>query len=404
VSEVFNAVKITDKVWWVGAIDWKIRDFHGYLTSRGTTYNAFLVMGEKITLIDTVKEPFMDEMLSRIRSVVDLSKIEYIVSNHAEMDHSGGLNRMAALCPKAEILASKMGVRALNDQLHPAYRIREVADGEKLDIGGLTLEFCETRMLHWPDSMFTYIPELKLLFSQDGFGMHLASSERFAREIDAGVLNYEFAKYYANILMLFAPFIKKTIAKLHELCWSLDYILPDHGPIWEKEDIPWVVERYSNWAEMRPGKKALVVYDTMWGSTAKMAAAIGEGLMQGGHSVKLLPLGGNHRSDVATEILGAGALLVGSPTINNNMFPAIADVLTYLKGLKPLNLIGGAFGSYGWGGEASAHVAEVLEKMGVEMPVEPLRIKYVPTDAQLLECRAFGEKIADALNRKIMQN
>ncbi|MCD4823598.1 MAG: flavodoxin domain-containing protein [Phycisphaerae bacterium] len=395
--ETFNAVEVADNVYWVGGIDWDMRNFHGYLTSRGTTYNAFLIMADKITLVDTVKAPFADEMFARIASVVDPRKIDYIISNHSEMDHTGALPRTIHRVKPEKVFASKMGQKALANHFHMNQEITVVGDGDSLDLGDMKLSFVETRMCHWPDSMVSYLHESQLLFSQDAFGMHLAGYERFADEFDRTVLDYEAAKYYANILLHLSGFIKKTLDKLSSLGLELGIVAPDHGPIWRRPgDIKSILDSYVNWAAQKPTNKAVVVYDTMWNSTAKMARAIGEGLAAGGAKVKLMSMSASHRSDVITELLDAGALVVGSPTMNNNVFPSIADVMTYVKGLKPQNLVVGAFGSYGWSGEAPKHLHATLKEMGLTVIDEPLRVNYVPDDESLAACRAFGLKIAEA--------
>jgi len=397
-GETFGAAKVTDNVYWVGAIDWDVRNFHGYLTSRGTTYNAFLVLAEKPALIDTVKAPFFDEMMARIASVIEPGRIDYIVSNHSEMDHSGCLPRTIAAVRPQQVLASKMGRKALADHFRIDERITAVDDGGHLDLGNMKLSFAETRMCHWPDSMVSYLHEEELLFSQDAFGMHLAGCERFADELDRSVLDYEAAKYYANILLHLSPFIQKALKKIGDLGIALRIVAPDHGPIRRtEEDIQGILGAYARWARQQPTRKAVVVYDTMWQSTAAMARAVGEGLSQGGASVKLMSMSSSHRSDVVTELLDAGALLVGSPTMNNNIFPSLADVMTYLKGLRPQNLVGAAFGSYGWGGEAPKQLHAMLEEMGVETAAEPLRVHYVPDEAALLDCRKLGEAVAGRL-------
>jgi flavorubredoxin len=392
----FSAVPITDRVYWVGAIDWGIRNFHGYATRRGTTYNAYLVLADRVTLIDTVKAPFKDELLSRIASVVDPQDVSLIVSNHSEMDHSGSLPDVIEALRPETVVASVMGVKTLGRHFHGVSDVVEVKDGESLSLGGVSLSFLETRMLHWPDSMFSYLPEEELLFSQDAFGMHLASSAVFDDEIEDSLLLEEAAKYYANILLPFSPLVAKLLTRVEELGLRPKIVAPDHGPVWRRS-FGTILGRYAKWSLQEPTRKAVVAYDTMWGSTDKMARAIADGLAEGGATVKLVPLSASHRSDVASEILDAGALLIGTPTMNNEMFPTVADLLTYLKGLKPRNLIGCAFGSYGWSGEAVGKASEMLGSMGVELVADDLRCQYVPDEAMLGECRSLGVSVAGRL-------
>jgi len=395
-SGVFKAAKVTDHVYWVGAIDWSLREFHGHLTSRGSTYNAYLILADKITLVDTVKAPFREEMLSRIASVIDPGDITYIISNHSEMDHSGCLPEVIQAVKPEKVFASVMGANALAEHFHLDREIVAVKDGESISLGNMNVSFVETRMLHWPDSMFTYLAEDGVLFSQDVFSMHLASSERFDDEIDDDILEGEAAKYFANILLPLSTPVSKLLEKVSGLDITMRIVATDHGPIWRK-DFSKIVELYSRWAAQKPTKKAVVVYDTMYESTALMAQAIAEGIRAGGADAKLLPLRACHRTDVATEMLDAGALLVGSPTLNNNLFPTVADALTYLKGLKPRNLIGAAFGSYGWSGEAVGQVEDVLRGMKVDLIGESIKVKYVPDDEALAQCYSQGMLVAEKL-------
>ncbi|MCX5852128.1 MAG: FprA family A-type flavoprotein [Deltaproteobacteria bacterium] len=399
-KDVFKAVTITDHVYWVGAIDWNIRDFHGYTTRRGSTYNAYLVMADKVTLVDTVKAPFMDEMWSRIASIVDPSKISYIISNHSEMDHSGSLPGVLEKIHPEKVFASSMGAKTLRDLMPVQGEIVVVKDGETVRLGDAHITFFETRMLHWPDSMFSYLHEDRLLFSQDAFGMHLATSERFDDEIDPSILEFEGATYYANILLPHSPLVLKLLDRVGTLGYRFDCIAPDHGPVW-RTDINGVLDRYARWAQQKPTKKALVVYDTMWHSTEHMAQAITEGLLSEGISVRHLSLAVNHRSDVAYEILNAGALITGAPTLNNNLFPSVADVLTYLKGLRPVNLIGAAFGSYGWSGESVSQVESILREMGVEIVCEAVKVRHMPDGEFLTRCYALGVDVAKRLNERV---
>jgi flavorubredoxin len=392
-----RAAKISDTVYWVGAIDWNLRNFHGYLTSRGTTYNAYLVMADKVTLIDTVKPPFREEMLARIRSVVPLEKIDYIVSNHAELDHSGCLPELMALARPEKVIASKQGIKAL--QGHFAFaddQLTQVDHGEEIDLGSDKLTAFSTRMLHWPDSMMTYLHGEKILFSQDGFGMHLASSERFDDELPKDLLEYEAAKYFANVLLCVATVAQKAIDKILDADLEIALIAPDHGPIWRTHR-EWILDRYEAWAAQVPQRKAVIVYDTMWESTEKMAHAVADGLSDSGATVKLMSLQSNHRSDIMTEVLSAGALVVGSPTINNQLYPTVADCLTYIRGLRPKNMIGAAFGSYGWSGESVKLIEEELEKAKIEKVADGLKVEYVPTADDIETCYELGRQVAARL-------
>jgi len=397
-TQSLRAVRVSDRVYWVGAIDWGVRDFHGYLTGRGTTYNAYLVMATKVALIDTVRAPFTPELLQRIGSVTDPEKIDYVICNHAEMDHSGALPAVIAAVKPERVFASGRGVEALGRHFHLDHEITGVKDGESLSLGDATLTFVETPMLHWPDNMVTYLADEHVLFSNDAFGMHLATSERFADEIDEAILKAEAGRYFANILMPLAAVVSKGLEKVGKLGLAIDIIAPSHGPIRRRaQDISGILRLYSTWAAGQRRRKAVVVYDTMWHSTDMMAQAVGDGLAAGGASVRVMPLKSCHRSDVAAEVLDAGALVVGTAELNRGMLPAVADALSYLKGLKPRGLIGAAFGSYGWSGGAVQEVEAALRQMKVELAGESVRVKYVPDAQDLAQCAALGAQVAEKL-------
>jgi flavorubredoxin len=389
----FKAIKITDDVYWVGAIDWALRNFHGYHTSRGSTYNAFLIMADKVTLIDTVKPQFYEEMMARISSIVDPQDIAYVVSNHAEMDHSGALPRLMHALKPEKLIASAKGAEALEQHFHWDQEVEVVRTGDTLDLGNTKLRFIEARMLHWPDSMFSFLESDGVLFSNDAFGMHLATSERFADEIDKSILRYEGAKYFANILLHLSKMVTKLIEKIPSFELDIKLIAPDHGPVWRHNPTE-IVQWYADWAAQKSNNRAVVVYDTMWQSTTRMANAVVDGLVEGGASVTLMSLASVHRSDVLTELLEAGALIVGSPTMNNQVYPSVVDVMNYIKGLKPKNLVGAAFGSYGWSGEAVKQLDQMLTDMKIELVQEGIRVKYVPTDEDLATCRKLGLAVA----------
>ncbi len=383
--------KIRKDIYWVGAIDWSLRNFHGYTTSRGSTYNAFLVMDEKITLIDTVKNNFKEEMIERISRIVDPAKIDYVISNHVEPDHSGSIPEVMKYCPNAKIVTSApQGVKGLKAH-YGDYNYMPVKSGDSLNIGKHTFQFVQTPMVHWPDNMVTYCPEEKILFSNDAFGQHFASSGRFDIEEDLSIILEEAQKYYANIVM---PYSQQA-AGAYEVVKTLDIdmIAPSHGIIWTK-NIPDILDKYAQWTSGKVEEKAIVVFDSMWHSTERMANAVVQGFIDKKIPVKFYDLKENHRSDIITEVLTSKYIAVGSPTLNNNMLPTVAAFLVYLKGLTLKNHKAFAFGSYGWGGQSIAQVEEQLKECGYEIMMDKIRLQYFPTQQQLDE---ITEKVAAAL-------
>lgn len=378
---------------WVGYVDWNIRDFHGYRTGRGSTYNAYLVRDEKTALIDTVKAPYAGELLANMAELVEPGEVDYVVCNHAEPDHAGALPAILAACPRAELVcdAKCREVLALYHDTS-GWRFRIVAEGETLSLGRRTLSFVETSMVHWPESMFTYVPEEKLLFSMDGFGQHLASSGRFDDEEPTDVIMAEAKTYYANILMLFGRPIARALDKAAAL--DIEIIAPSHGVIW-RSDPGRIVAAYADWVALKPKPKVLVIYDTMWKSTERMAKAIVAGAAGEGVEAKPLYVRATDLTDIATEVLDAGAIAFGSATLNNTLMPQMAATLTYLKGLKPAGKAAFAFGSYGWAKTAAADMTEYLEAMKLEIVREPLLSHFAPSSEVLDECRAAGRALAE---------
>jgi len=391
-----QAIKLSDHVYWVGAIDWGLKEFHGYET-QGTTYNAYLILADKITLIDTVKAEFKDELLARIASVIEPDKIDYIISNHAEKDHTGSLLEIIAITKPEKVFASKDGVKALNEHFVMPMEITAVAEGETLDLGNRTIKFIESKMIHWPDSMFSYLVEDGILFSNDAFGMHLASSERFDHELNACKLEYEAAKYYANIINPFSNLVGKLLTKLAQMNLNLKMITPDHGPVWQN-NIAKILKLYSTWCDPKPTLKGLIVYDTMWHSTEKMAFSIAEGMLAGGGKPKIMPLATFHASDIVTEALDCGALVVGCPTFNSGLLPSVAGFLQYVKGLKVRHVIGAAFGSYGWSPGSVKQINETLTSMRIELASDGVQAKYTPDNEALEQCYNLGFEIAGKLH------
>lgn len=387
-----NKVQLTEGIYWVGAIDWNLRNFHGYSTHLGTTYNAYLIIDEKIALVDTVKAPFYEEMVTRIKEFVTLEDIDYVVSNHVEMDHSGSLPQVMKEAKKAKLITlEKFGESGLKKNFHSDWPLIPVKEGSEIDLGKRRLTFVPIPMLHWPDSMVTYLPQDEILFSSDAFGQHLATSQRFDNEVGLDVIMPEAAKYYANILMPFGDLIVRAIDKLGKL--KIGMIAPSHGIIW-RAHLEAIVNAYATWGRGDVRNKALVIYDTMWGSTAKMAKVLAEAITSEDIEVKLYNLTESDKSDIIKEVLDAKALLIGSPTLNNGMFPSVAAFLCYLKGLRPKGKIGTAFGSHGWAGGAVKAVHQELEQSGIEVLDLDLAFKFAPDDEEIRKCIDLAKKIA----------
>lgn len=392
-----GALEVKPGVYWVGAIDWRLRDFHGYSTELGSTYNAFLVVDDHVTLFDTVKATHTDEMLWRIGQVIDPGKIDTIAVNHAEMDHSGSLGRVIETVRPERVFASPACEKALKAHFHyQGWPVQVVKSGDRLNLGRRNVTFLETKMLHWPDSMFSYLEEDRLLISSDAFGQHYATSERFDDEVDPGELIHQSAKYYANILNPYSPLVAGLLQQVAKMGLQIDMIAPDHGVIWRK-DPGRILSAYEGWSAQKSRDKAIVVFDSMWHSTEKMAEAVGQGLIEKGVSVQVMDLHGWHRSDVVTELLDARGFVLGSPTLNNGILPRMADLLCYAKGLRFTGKVGAAFGSYGWGGEAVKLLNGTLDDMKVRRVHEGLRVQYVPTEGDLESCRDLGRTVADAI-------
>ena len=388
-----NTVQLVEGIDWVGCVDWHVRDFHSYRTDRGVTYNAYLVRDEKTALVDTVKAPFADRLLENVSALTDLSRIDYMVSNHAEPDHAGSLGRMLEALPNAKVVCDQKAVAALGRHFDTSgWSFHVVSTGDTLSLGSRTLRFVETPMVHWPESMFTYVPEEKLLFSMDAFGQHYATSSRFDDEVPLCTVLEEAKTYYANIVMPFGKQVATTMEKAAML--EIEMIAPAHGVIWRTHARK-ILEAYKNWSVCRPKAKVLVVYDTMWGSTAQMAQAIHDGASLPGVDAVLIEIRRSNLTRLATEVLDAATVAFGSSTLNRGMMPMAAAVLKYWKGLRPVGKAGFAFGSYGWGKGGSEDVHAALEALKWEILREPLKVQNRPTPEVLDECRQAGKVVAE---------
>lgn len=394
--------KITDDIYWVGAVDWNTIDFHGYSLARlGTTYNAYLLLGDKITLFDTVKDTHRGQFIDKISRVIDPEKIDIVVANHLELDHAGCLADIVNLVKPEKVVCSKMGKKIMG-RYYPeseSWPVETMTTGDTLDLGKRQIKFLEMKMVHWPDSMASYIPGEKILITNDAFGQNWAASERWADEVDRSMLKQKMSEYWANIVNPFAVNVKKVLDAIEDLNLEIDMILPDHGFMFRGDDVKFAIDTYKEFVEEKPANRAVVVFDTMWRSTDKMAEAIAEGLADEGVSVRVMHMKSFHHSDVQSEIFKAGAVCVGSPTHNNGIMPLVADMLTYMKGLKPKNKVAAAFGSYGWSGESVKVITEWLESMNLEV-VGGVRANYGPGE-ELEACVDLGRKVAKALQAKL---
>lgn len=393
-----KAVEIKSGIYWVGAIDWSVRDFHGYETPRGTTYNNYLIIDDEITLLDTVKYDFSDITIKNIRSVVDPSRIKHIVINHIENDHVTSIDKIMDLTPNATIYLTEKGKKGLDRFFDTSrWNIKTVKTGDTLNIGKRTLLFIETPMLHWPDSMMTYVKEEKILISQDAFGQHLASAVRFDDEFitceSMSELEDAVIDYYANILMPFGQLIKAKIADIQKLGIEIEMIAPDHGIIWRANPQK-VLQMYLDMANGKANLSVSIIYDTMWRATEHMTLPIAQGIKDEGVDCKVIKLRATPMSAAIKEFWKSRGALIGTPTLNNIMYPSVAEFLTHLRGLRPKNRIVGAFGSYGWGGGAVKEVYEEFKKMGLEISEPGLQILYKPSLEDEAKCYEFGKEFA----------
>lgn len=393
-------LKITDKVSWVGKVDWDIQSFHGeeYSTHKGSTYNSYLIKDEKNILIDTVWKPFAQEFIERLQQEIALDKIDYIVANHAEPDHSGALPELMKLIPDTPIICTANGVKSLRGQYHQDWNFKVVKTGDRISIGSRELVFIEAPMLHWPDSMFTYLTGDAILFSNDAFGQHYASELLYNDLVNQAELKYECTKYYANILTPFSKLVDRKIKDFVALNLPVSYICPSHGVIWRDNPLQ-IVQQYAEWANDYQEEQITILYDTMWDSTKKMAQAIARGITAGNTklTVKIYNTSQRDKNDIITEVFKSRAILVGSPTVNKGILSSVAGLMEEIKGLGFKNKKAAAFGSYGWGGESVKIISAMLQESGFEVVNEGVKGQWNPDGKAEAECIALGQEIAVAL-------
>jgi anaerobic nitric oxide reductase flavorubredoxin len=390
--------KIAEDVYWVGVVDWALRHFHGYelSTPRGSTYNSYLIKDEKTVLVDTAWRPFADDFVAHVSEVVNPASIDVVVANHAEPDHSGGLPAIMRHCPDATVVVSKRGAESVPGYYHQDWNFKAVGTGDRINIGKRELVFVEAPMLHWPDSMFTYLTGANVLMPNDAFGQHYATDRRFNDEVDQHVLYEQALRYYANILTPFSDMVIKKIDEVLALKLPVDVIAPSHGVIWRDRPLQ-IVEKYKEWAAQKGEERAVVLYDTMWQATRRMAEAVGAGLLAEGAPYKIFYAPVADRNAVLTEIFKAKAVVVGSPTVNRGYISTLGTYMEDLRGLGFKHKLGAAFGSYGWSGEAVATIEEHFKKCNFDVAAPGVRAKWQPAADDLAACVELGRAVGRAV-------
>jgi len=390
-------VPLTNDIYWVGVVDWALKHFHGHelSTHRGSSYNAYLILDEKKVLVDAVWTPFEQEFMAQVRELIDPAELDYVVANHSEVDHAGALPALMREATNAQVLVSEKGLETFPGNYHADWNMRAVANGETLSIGKRDLVFIEARMLHWPDSMFTYVTGDNILMPNDAFGQHYATAGRFNDQVDQHELHYEALKYYVNIVSPYSNIVTKKIDEILAMGVPVDMIAPSHGVIWRENPMQ-IVEKYQEWAAQKTEPRAVIVYDTMWNATARMAQAIGDGLADEGVDYKLLQMSVTDRNDALVDVFSARTIIAGTPTFNNGIIANMAPIIEELKGLRLKNRLGATFGSYGWSGGGAKVLHERLAEAKFRMIGEPLEVQWQPDADALQRCREFGREIAVA--------
>ncbi len=391
-------IPVSQAVSWVGKIDWELRRFHGeeYSTHRGTSYNAYLIRDEKTVLMETVWAPFAAEFVENLAKEIDLSTIDYIVANHGEIDHSGGLPELMRLIPDTPIYCTANAVKSLKGQYHQEWNFKTVKTGDRLNIGTRELVFIEAPMLHWPDSMFTYLTVDNILFSSDAFGQHLATDRMFNDLVDQAELYQECIKYYANILTPFSSLVEKKINEFVTLNLPVAMICTSHGVIWRNDPLQ-IVNQYAQWAADYQENQITVIYDTMWNATRRMAEVIAEGIAAADSDVvvKIYNAARSDKNDIITEVFRSKAILVGSPTINRGILSATAGILEEIRGMSFRKKKGAAFGAYGWSGESVKMITERLREGGFSIVNDGMRHIWNLDEQGMDQCRAYGSEFAE---------
>lgn len=390
---------IKENVYWIGKKDWDLRRFHGHelSTHRGSTYNSYFIKDKKTVLVDTVWDPYREEYINNLEKEIGLNNIDYIVVNHSEIDHAGSLKFLMEKIPNTPIYCTKSGAEIMKKQFHKDWNFQIVKTGDKLNIGKNNLIFVEMKMIHWPDSMMTFVEGANVLLSNDAFGQHFSPASLFNDEVDNCELYQEAIKYYANIVNPFNLMVKKKIEEVTSLNLNIEMIAPSHGVIW-RENPAQIINKYAEWSNNYEEGFIAVIYDSMYNGTGSLAEAISLGLRNKGVPAKLFNSSVTDRSDLITELFKAKGFIIGSSTVNNGVLASIGVITEEIHNLKFKNKFGAAFGTYGWSGEGSKIIDKRLKEAGVKVINEPLAFKYMPTDEELKEAVRYGEEFAEKMN------
>jgi len=394
-------IKIKNNIDWVGKIDWELRKFHGneYSTHHGSTYNSYLIMEEKNILVDTVWLPYAKEFVDNLSKEIELKEIDFIIANHAEIDHSGSLPELMRHIPETPIYCTANGIKSLKGHYHQDWNFVLVKTGDSLKIGNnKALVFVEMKMLHWPDSMACYLTGDNVLFSNDAFGQHYASEDMFNDLVDQNELFKECIKYYANILTPFSSLVEKKIKEVLSLELPIEIIATSHGVIWRDKPTQ-IIEKYLEWSAAYQENMVTIIYDTMWGGTRRMAEAIAKGIHNQDSSVniKVHNSATTDKNDIITDVFKSRAILIGSPTINRGILTSIAGLLEEIKGLGFKGKKAAAFGCYGWGGESVNILTNLLKQSGFQIINEGIKALWNPDDESIKRSFEFGQELADKI-------
>jgi anaerobic nitric oxide reductase flavorubredoxin len=390
---------VKNNVWWVGKNHWELREFHGseYKTSKGSSYNSYLILEDKIGLIDTVYEPFSSEFIKNLSKEIDLRKIDFIVVNHAEPDHSGALGALLDIIPGTPVYCTENGLKSLTGLYHHKdWNLIPVKTGDKIDVGnGKELIFIQAAMIHWPDSMFCYLTGDNILFSNDAFGQHYCSELLFNDLVDQGELWAEAYKYYANIITPFSHLVARKLEEISEMGIKLDLICPSHGVIW-RDNPAQIIDKYAEFAAGYQENQITVIYDSMYHGTSTIAENIVKGITQEDPlvNVKLFSASSTAISDLITEIFKSKAILLGSPTVHNSVLYTIAGLLDFINGMKFKGKKAAGFGTYGWRDLSPKLITNSLKEAGFEIIMEPISANWRPDEHLQVQCQEYGRKFA----------